>query len=82
MLCNPENPHIVNKHFWLFIKKVKRDPCGVSSLLSNNFYVSDALAKVNIPSPHHLTEENDTIPDEGPSPFLIMPCINNDMQGV
>ena len=26
ILCNPHNPHKVNKHFWSFIRKLKRNP--------------------------------------------------------
>ena len=85
ILCNPHNPHKVNKHFWSFIKKLKRDPCGVSSLLSNNTYASDALGKANILNSHYqsiFTEENDNIPDKGPTPFPTMLDINITMQGV
>jgi len=58
-------------------KKLKRDPWGVPSLLSNNTYVSGALVKVNILNSHSLliTEENDSIPDKGPSPFQTKPDI-------
>jgi len=85
ILCNPHNPHKVKKHFWSFIKKLKHDPCGVSSLLSNNTYVSDALAKASILNSYYqsiITEENDNIPDKGPSPFPTIPSININMQGV
>ena len=51
----------------------------------NNTYVSDALAKANILNSHYqsiFTEENDNIPDKGPTPFPTMPDININMQGV
>ena len=74
------------KKFWSFIKSLKKDAFGITSLRENGILKTDTLDKANICNRQFesvFTRESDTeIPSKGTSPFTPMGEITVDPKGV
>ena len=77
-----------HKRFWGFIKGMRTDTTGVAPLKDTTGLThSDSSRKANIlndqfSSVFNKDEQTDTIPDNGPSPFVDMPPITVGREGV
>ena len=74
------------KKFWLFVKSLKKDAFGITSLRENGILKTDTFDKANICNKRFesvFTRESDSeIPCKGTSPFTPMGEITVDPKGV
>ena len=74
------------KKFWSFVKSLKKDAFGITSLRENRILKTDTLDKANICNKQFesaFTRESDSeIPCKGTSPFTPMGEITVDPKGV
>ena len=74
------------KRFWSFVKSLKKDASGITSLRENGILKTDTVDKVNICNKQFqsaFTRETDSeIPSKGTSPFTPMGEITVDPKGV
>ena len=74
------------KKFWSFVKSLKNDAFGISTLRENGILKTDTLDKANICNRQFQSaftrESDDEIPSKGTSPFTPMGEITVDPNGV
>ena len=74
------------KRFWSFVKSLKKDASGITSLRENGILKTDMVGKANICNKQFqsaFTRETDSeIPSKGTSPFTPMGEITVDPKGV
>ena len=74
------------KKFWSYVKSLKKDPFGITTLRENGILKTDTLDKANICNKQFesaFTRESDSeIPCKGTSPFTYMDEITFDPKGV
>ena len=74
------------KKFWTFVKSLKEDAFGITSLRENGILKTDTVDKANICNKQFqsaFTRESDSeIPSKGTSPFTAMGEITVDPKGV
>ena len=82
--CPRKNEKV--KKFWSFVKSLKKDAFGITSLRENGILKTDTLDKANICNKQFesaFTRESDSeIPCKGTSPFTPMGEITVDPKGV
>ena len=73
------------KKFWSFVKSLKHDAFGISTLRENGILKTDTLDKANICNRQFQSaftrESDDEIPSKGTSPFTPMGEITVDSNG-
>ena len=87
-IIDPDSPRKNEKakKFWLFVKSLKKDAFGITSLRENGILKTDTVEKANICNKQFqsaFTRETDyEIPSKGTSPFTAMGEITVDPKGV
>ena len=87
-IIDPDSPRKNEKakKFWSFVKSLKKDAFGITSLRENGILKTDTVEKANICNKQFqsaFTRETDAeIPSKGASPFTAMGEITVDPKGV
>ena len=79
---DPDTPkHEKIKQFWSFVKSLKKDAYGITSLRENGILKTDSKEKANICN-RQFREDGSDPPSKGASPFSSMGDITVDPKGV
>ena len=82
--CPRKNEKV--KKFWSFVKSLKKDALGITTLRENGILKTDTLDKANICNKQFqsafMGESDSEIPSKGTSPFTPMGEITVDPKGV
>ena len=81
-----DQPPRCQKRFWSYIKNIRQDQVGITSLQSGANTITDSFGKAELLNEQFksvfTSEPADDLPHKGPSPYLTMPDISITTRGI